>query len=39
MRKYLPPENLKAIVPSTINPEVKAATQENTIKRDDPFSA
>ncbi|CAH2001712.1 unnamed protein product [Acanthoscelides obtectus] len=34
IKKYLPPENFKVIVPPVINPEVKVAVQENTLKRD-----
>nr|CAI5822614.1 unnamed protein product [Callosobruchus analis] len=36
MSTYLPPENVKAFVPITINPEVKVAIQENTLKRNNP---
>nr|CAI5836283.1 unnamed protein product [Callosobruchus analis] len=36
MSTYLPPENVKAFVPITINPEVKVATQENTLTRNNP---
>nr|CAI5862403.1 unnamed protein product [Callosobruchus analis] len=36
MSTYLPPENVKAFVPIKINPEVKVAIQENTLKRNNP---
>nr|CAI5825252.1 unnamed protein product [Callosobruchus analis] len=39
VKKYLPPENLKAIVPPKMNPEVKVAIQDNTLKRDNRLSA
>nr|CAH7752371.1 unnamed protein product [Callosobruchus chinensis] len=38
IKKYLPPENMKAIVPPKINPEVKVAVQENAIQRDNRLS-
>ncbi|VEN61797.1 unnamed protein product [Callosobruchus maculatus] len=38
IKKYLPPENMKAIVPPKLNPEVKVAIQENTLKRDNRLS-
>nr|CAI5823264.1 unnamed protein product [Callosobruchus analis] len=31
MSTYLPPENVKAFVPITINPEVKVAIQEKLL--------
>nr|CAH7716349.1 unnamed protein product [Callosobruchus chinensis] len=34
IKKYPPPENMKAIVPPKINAEVKVAIQENAIQRD-----
>lgn len=34
LKKYLPPDNFRAIVPPMLNPEVKVAIQENTLKRD-----
>nr|CAI5827563.1 unnamed protein product [Callosobruchus analis] len=39
VKKYLPPENLKAIVPPKMNPEVKVAIQDNTLKRDNRLLA
>nr|CAH7730411.1 unnamed protein product [Callosobruchus chinensis] len=38
IRKYLPPEDMKAIVPPKINPEVKVAIQANAIQRDNRLS-
>lgn len=34
-KKYLPPDNCKELYPPKINPEVKIALSENTIKRDE----
>lgn len=38
IKKYLPPENFKEIVPPKINPEVRVAVQDNTLKRDTRLS-
>ncbi|VEN38972.1 unnamed protein product [Callosobruchus maculatus] len=38
IKKYLPLENIKAIVPPKLNPELKVAIQENTLKRDNRLS-
>lgn len=38
IKKYLPPENFKAIVPPLVNAEVKVAVQENILRRDSRLS-
>nr|CAH7752859.1 unnamed protein product [Callosobruchus chinensis] len=38
IKRYLPPENMTAIVPPKINPEVRMAIKENTLRRDNRLS-
>lgn len=39
LKKYLPPENFQQIQPPKINPEVRVAVAENTVRRDARLAA
>lgn len=39
LKKYLPPENFQEVRPPKINPEVKVAVAENTVRRDARISS